>query len=167
MSNPSAGNRFSDRGGAWVVAQFLLMTAVIVLGVLFQGDWTRWPIMATGLGLFFASAYFGIAGVRSLGRNRTPYPQPRENSICVQHGIYAHVRHPLYTSVMLGSVGWALIWDSQPSFLVALTLIPFFHLKAREEERRLCKTFAGYAAYAARVPRFFPRLGRAAPLNRP
>jgi protein-S-isoprenylcysteine O-methyltransferase Ste14 len=76
----------------------------------------------------------------------------------VQRGIYARVRHPLYTSVMLASLGWALIWQSGSSLLAALALVPFFHAKARREERWLCETFPDYADYASRVPRFIPRL---------
>lgn len=155
-------NRFLERGGAWVVIQFLLLTLVIVLGVVFHGDWTHTPVIATGVILFIVSGYFGIAGVVVLGRNRTAFPQPRDGSELVQGGIYARVRHPLYTSVMLASFGWALIWQSGSSLLAALALVPFFHAKARREERWLGEKFPGYADYTRRVPRFIPRLGPAA-----
>jgi protein-S-isoprenylcysteine O-methyltransferase Ste14 len=108
--------------------------------------------------LFGVGGYFGIAGVFVLGKNRTPFPQPRAGSELVQHGIYARVRHPLYTSVMLASLGWALIWQSVAAFVAALTLIPFFLAKARREERWLREQFPGYADYERRVPRFVPGL---------
>jgi protein-S-isoprenylcysteine O-methyltransferase Ste14 len=111
-----------------------------------------------------AGGFFGIAGVRVLGRNRTPFPQPREESELVQHGIYGRVRHPLYASVMLASLGWALIWQSVVSLVAALVLIPFFHAKARREECWLSKQFPGYADYARRVPRFLPRFWTVAKL---
>jgi protein-S-isoprenylcysteine O-methyltransferase Ste14 len=82
----------------------------------------------------------------------------------VQHGIYARVRHPLYTSVMLASLGWALIWQSWPAFFAALALLPFFHAKARREEQWLSAQFPGYPDYARRVPRFLPRLALTANL---
>jgi protein-S-isoprenylcysteine O-methyltransferase Ste14 len=116
MSDALPTNNFVARGGAWVIIQFVLMTAVIVLGVVFHGDWTRLSVIVTGALLFVLGGGFGIAGVAVLGRNRTPYPQPRAGSELVQHGIYARVRHPLYTSVMLASLGWALIWQSGPAF---------------------------------------------------
>ena len=137
--------------------QFALMAAVIVLAVVFHGDWTRVPVIAAGLGLFVVGGVFGIAGVAVLGRNRTPFPLPRDGSELVQSAIYARVRHPLYTSVMLVSLGWALIWQSWPAFIVALALIPFFHGKARREECWLREKFPGYASYETRVPRFLPR----------
>jgi protein-S-isoprenylcysteine O-methyltransferase Ste14 len=159
MSDKS--NSFVERGGVWVVIQFLLMTMVIVLGVAFRGDWTPVPVIVTGAILFIVGGYFGIAGVIVLGRNRTPYPQPCGGSELVQRGIYAHVRHPLYTSVMLASFGWALIWQSGLSLLAALAIVLFFHAKARREERWLCEKFPGYTDYARRVPRFIPRFGPA------
>jgi protein-S-isoprenylcysteine O-methyltransferase Ste14 len=159
----SASPSFLARGGTWVVAQFVLMTAVIVLGVLRHGDWTRLLVIASGGLLFAAGGAVGIAGVVALGRNRTPFPRPQDSSELVQRGIYARMRHPLYTSVILTSLGWALIWQSVASLVAALVLIPFFHAKARREERWLCEKFPGYAGYARRVPRFLPRFG--APAN--
>lgn len=152
---------FSQRGGWWVIIQFALMLAVLALGIVWRGSGWGESVLAFGLGLFVLGGVFGIAGVVVLGRNRTPFPQPRPNSELIQHGIYARVRHPLYTSVMLISIGWALIWQSWPAFFPALVLIPFFHAKARREERWLGEKFPGYTEYARRVPRFLPRLGSA------
>jgi protein-S-isoprenylcysteine O-methyltransferase Ste14 len=158
MAEESKTNRFLERGGAWVLTQSMLMGAVIVLAVMVHGDWTSLPVMAAGVVLFVAGGALGIAGVAVLGRNRTPFPQPRDGSELVQRGIYARMRHPLYTSVMLASLGWALIWQSGPALVVALSLIPFFHAKARREERWLREKFPGYGEYERRVPRFLPRL---------
>jgi protein-S-isoprenylcysteine O-methyltransferase Ste14 len=149
---------FTERGGAWVLTQFVLMTAVILLAAVFQGDWSRVWLITVGSGLFVLGGGFGIAGVVVLGRNRTPFPQPREGSELVQHGIYARVRHPLYTSVMLASLGWALIWQSWPALILALALIPFFMAKAWREESWLREKFPDYAEYEKRTPRFLPRL---------
>ena len=155
MSNEP--HSFRERGGTWVVIQSLLMTLVIALGVVFHGDWTNGLLIATGAALFFVGGYFGIAGVLVLGRSRTPYPRPCAGSELVQRGIYARVRHPLYTSVMLASLGWALLWQSGSSLLATLAIVPFFQAKARREERWLREAFPGYDDYARRVPRFIPR----------
>jgi len=153
-------NQSRDRGGIWVIVQSVLMLAVIVLGVGKSGDWTRTGVIIAGVLLFMVGGVLGVAGVMVLGRNRTPYPRPREGSELVQRGIYRLVRHPLYTSVMLSSFGWALIWQSPPALIAALLLVPFFRAKARREECWLRETFSGYADYARRVPPFLPRLRR-------
>lgn len=158
MSEPRKSGSFRERGGAWVLVQSILMLSVIGLGVIFHGSWSRLFVVVAGAVLFVTGGVFGIAGVAVLGRNRTPYPQPREGSELVQHGIYARVRHPLYTSVMLASLGWALMWQSAAAFGAALVLIPFFQAKARREERWLREQFPRYVEYERRVPRFIPRI---------
>ena len=129
----------------------------LVLGVTNRGERPNPPLLTTGALLCALGGYFGIAGVRGLGRNRTPFPRPLPEAHLVQSGIYARVRHPLYTSVILVCVGWALIWRSRPALGAALFLIPFFYAKARREERWLVVRFPGYLEYARRVPRFLPR----------
>jgi protein-S-isoprenylcysteine O-methyltransferase Ste14 len=153
-------NGFIARGGIWAIVQFLLKGAVIGLGILFRGGWSSVPLQIAGLVLFVAGIVFFIAGVAVLGRNLTPLPQPRPGGGFVRHGVYARVRHPLYSSVTLISLGWALLWQSWPSLLAALALIPFFYAKARREERWLSERFADYADYARRVPRFIPLPGK-------
>jgi protein-S-isoprenylcysteine O-methyltransferase Ste14 len=161
MNSTPDANSFLARGGAWVVIQFALMLAVIILGVVFRGDWKRNNLITnTGAGLLTLGGVFGISGVIALGRNRTAYPRPRADATLIQGGIYAHVRHPLYTSVMLVSLGWAVICQSWPALLAAVALIPSLAAKARREEAWLREKFPGYADYARRVPRFLPRFGR-------
>ena len=164
MSEMLSFSSFATRGGWWVVGQSILMLTAVMLAVMYPGRFSSLPIIALGFVLLSVGGYFGIAGVIVLGKNRTPFPQPRAGSQLIQHAIYARVRHPLYTSVMLASLGWALIWQSVASFVAALALLPFFHAKARREERWLNQTFTGYVDYARRVPRFLPRLKRKANL---
>lgn len=164
MTDARSSNTFAARGGWWVVGQSLLMLATVMLAAMFPGNWTNLAIIVAGSVLFAIGGYFGIAGVIVLGKNRTPFPQPREGSKLIKHGIYSRVRHPLYTSVMLASLGWALIWQSTAAFCAAFTLLPFFYAKTRQEERWLRNLFPGYADYARRVPRFLPRLSRRANL---
>lgn len=156
MSEPP--DSFARRGGWWVVAQSVLMLAVIGLGWAFREHQRLAWVSILGACLVAAGGYFGIAGVRTLGRNRTPYPQPRPGSTLVRHGIYARVRHPLYTSVILVSFGWTAIWQSVPALLAAVVTTVFFQAKAQREERWLTERFPDYPDYARRVPRFIPHV---------
>jgi protein-S-isoprenylcysteine O-methyltransferase Ste14 len=91
-----------------------------------------------------------------LGENLTPFPKPRSEGRLVRSGIYSRVRHPLYTSVFLAALGWALLWQSWPALLVALSLAPFFEAKARREETWLREQFAEYDDYTRHTHRFLP-----------
>jgi protein-S-isoprenylcysteine O-methyltransferase Ste14 len=147
---------FFQRGGGWVVAQALLMLAVVVAALLFRGNGGNVGMVVFGIILLGLGAVVGFAGAIALGRNLTPFPRPSQNTQLVRRGVYAWMRHPLYTSVMAASLGWALMWQSWPAWWVAVLLIPFFDAKARREERWLRATFPEYAEYARRVRRFIP-----------
>jgi protein-S-isoprenylcysteine O-methyltransferase Ste14 len=152
------GNSFLGRGGVWVVLQFVLLSAVIFPAVFLRGDWSHGWMTVLGVALFLVGAGFGIGGACVLGKARTAFPKPKEDSSLIRHGIYARVRHPLYTAVILLSFGWAFIWQSGLALAVAGAQVPFFVAKARREERWLREQFPDYVAYAERVPRFIPRL---------
>jgi protein-S-isoprenylcysteine O-methyltransferase Ste14 len=147
---------FRQRGGIWVLGQGALLCAVIAGGILGRNQWQSFPLTLCGAFLLLVSAGCGLAGTNSLGRNLTPYPKPSAAAALVQTGIYGLIRHPLYTAVFCGSVGWALVWRSWPALLAALALAPLFDAKARAEERRLRQQFPEYAGYERRVRRFVP-----------
>ena len=147
---------FLERGGLWVVSQSVLMAGVVVLAIGYPGELSSRSVMAIGFALLAIGAFFGLAGVAALKGNRTAFPKPREQSNLIQRGIYAHVRHPLYTSVILVSVGWALVWRSWVALALGLIMLPFFHAKTKVEERWLRDKFPEYERYQQRVRRFIP-----------
>jgi amino acid transporter len=149
---------FCERGGVWVVVQSILMLTVIGVAPGTSSELGTFTLRVGWL-LIGLGALFGLAGVAALKGNRTAFPKPREGSELVQHGIYAWVRHPLYTSVLLVSMGWALIWQSAIALLLALGMVPFFYAKAKLEEHWLRARFSEYAGYEGRVrSRFLPFL---------
>jgi protein-S-isoprenylcysteine O-methyltransferase Ste14 len=118
----------------------------------FSGAWRPWVAGA----LFGAGAASGLAGMAVLGRNRTIFPYPNVGSQLVRHGVYRWIRHPLYTSVMTLSLGWAVARGSALTLVLAVALIVLLRLKAGREEHWLGEQFPEYADYARRVARFIP-----------
>jgi protein-S-isoprenylcysteine O-methyltransferase Ste14 len=153
-----ANSAFVERGGLWVLSQSVLMIGPIVLAVVCPGTRVQLALRLAGGLLIAIGAFFGLAGVAALKGNRTAFPKPREHSRFIQHGIYAYVRHPLYTSVILVSAGWALTWGSSVALLLVLVMLPFFSAKANVEEGWLRQKFPEYNAYERRVRRFFPEV---------
>ncbi len=149
-------DRFIQRGGVWVVCQGVLLAAVFPGAMVWAHGWRNGLTTASGALLLIAGACCGIAGTLSLGRNLTPFPQPSDRTQLVQTGIYRLIRHPLYTAVLCGSIGWALVFASWPALVAALCMIPFFDAKARVEERALRRKFPDYEQYEKRVKRFIP-----------
>lgn len=153
---PQPPHSFFEKGGAWVLGQFVVMAGWLVLA-----PWGHSVARSPGLWipavcLLASGAVAGVAGALVLGRNRTPFPRPRRDSHLVQTGIYAIVRHPLYASLIALSLGWACLWGSELGAGLALVQALLLEAKARREERWLREQFPDYAEYAAQVRRFIP-----------
>ena len=148
----------SSQGAGWVAVQFVLMVSQLAAVAYRRSQWPAPASSVAGAALIAAAAAYGSYGARSLGRNLTPLPEPKPDGELVTSGVYAHVRHPLYASVMSAGLGWALLWRSWPALILAFLQVVFFREKARHEEARLRARFSEYAAYAKRVPPFVPRL---------
>jgi len=149
MRNKAAYERW------WIWLQNLLTLATLASAPLYRGI-PSGTLIAIGGGLILCGAVFGIMGVRALGSNRTPHPEPLPDATFVKHGIYSVVRHPLYTSLSLLTIGWSMMWSSVAAMPFAACLIVLLDLKARAEERYLTQRFPEYREYAARVARFLP-----------
>ena len=134
----------------------MLLLAIAILDITGHAAAKPLPIFICGLVLIVAAAICSFAGLLALGRNLTPFPKPSATTQLVQHGIYALIRHPLYTSVFCAAVGSSLIFQSWPALAVSLVLGVFFDAKARHEERWLRQKFPDYAGYERRVRRFIP-----------
>lgn len=114
------------------------------------------PVRIRRLGWLLAAAGIGVAGwgARSLGRSLTPGTEPLPGAALVTTGAYAHVRHPIYTGVVLGLAGYTLIWSNWTlALLVGLVALAYFDAKARVEERWLLARHPEYAAYMRHVRR--------------
>ncbi len=87
-------------------------------------------------------------------------PTPNSRASLVESGIYAHVRHPIYSSVLAGALGVALAHGHIVVIGIALFMIVFFTFKSRYEESLLRAAYPQYAEYMTRTGRFLPLIQR-------
>lgn len=152
------GSAFGARGGWWVVAQVPVLLGALLLPLcsgaarLGFDSAMQWA----GFALTAAGGVASLLGLVTLGDALSPYPRPRDGSTLKRHGIYKLVRHPIYSGLMLGSIGWALWWGSVAGVAYAVIVIAFFDRKAAREEAWLHEHHADYGAYARRVKKFLP-----------
>jgi len=117
---------------------------------------------AIGLVLVGCGLALHAAARRTLGAHWSRLVEVRERHVVVQHGPYAHVRHPLYLGVMLMATGSFLAHPSLARGAIAWGLVVGLLLKMRLEERALREVLGDeYIRYAERVPALLPRLGGA------
>lgn len=121
-------------------------------------DWMGW----LGAGLFLLAIYVLWRTHADLGRNWTPTLGIREEHKLVTSGIYAHIRHPMYTAHIIWAIAQILIlhnWIAGPSFLI--TQIAQYLLRVKSEEEMMIKQFGEiYEAYMQKTGRFIPKIGK-------
>jgi len=142
-------------GWLLVAGQIILIVALLLLpaGELWPTPtWLEW----TGLAIGGLGGLWAIAAGLRLGDRLTPTPVPRAGGELRTDGPYAHVRHPIYTGVLLIVVGITLRSGSALVLALAALTVTFFHGKARFEEGLLAERYPEYRCYAARTPRFLP-----------
>lgn len=152
----AAGDVNRDR--ALVAAQFALLAVILAGGRRGRGRprsvWvTGAALRAGGLGLLVWSG-------RTLGRNLTPLPTPVAGSTLVQRGPYRHVRHPIYTALLLLAGGWTVARGGLVSVAGTFLLAGLLRHKAGIEDAALAGRHPDHAAYRARTGAFLPRTGR-------
>jgi len=159
--NVSAGER-EDRGNRWVIP------ALVVLGLLLayfssytdrRDFWTidgaamRW----IGFGIYIVGGTLRLWPVFVLGRRFSGLVAIQKDHTLVTTGIYRYVRNPSYLGLLVGSLGWALVFRAGAGLLItALMLIPLL-ARMHSEERMLATQFgAEYEIYRSRTWRLLP-----------
>jgi protein-S-isoprenylcysteine O-methyltransferase Ste14 len=139
------------RGGGWVTAQIVLLTAIFLSALLGLGWPSSLEPLAYAIGglLVAAGVVMLAAGGGALARVSavTPFPAPRTASGLQTTGIYRRVRHPMYGGGILIALGWSTIFATVIGLVLTIVLAVFADLKARREELWLEQTFAGYSEY--------------------
>ncbi|WGD55618.1 isoprenylcysteine carboxylmethyltransferase family protein [Bradyrhizobium sp. CB1650] len=69
----------------------------------------------------------------------------------ISMGPYTHVRHPMYSGMILFFTGMPLLLGSWWGLAIAPVFLVLFAIRIRIEERTLREGLPGYAAYAAQV----------------
>jgi len=146
------------------------LISFLVLPGTFAGLIPAWVVLTDrgrGLGLIFGVVPFAIGVVMLLwcvrdfyvsGRGTLAPWDPPKRLVIV--GLYRFTRNPMYAGILLLLTGWSLFAASSLLAGYAVMLAIAFHLRVLlYEEPRLKMQFSEeWAAYAATVPRWLPRL---------
>jgi protein-S-isoprenylcysteine O-methyltransferase Ste14 len=112
---------------------------------------------AIGLVLFNGAALVIVWSHIVLGRFWSGELETLPEHRVVQSGPYAVVRHPLYSSYLVLTIGFFL---ATANWLVGALMLTYFVTVAararKEEEMLVARLGPAYNAYRAKTPRFFP-----------
>jgi protein-S-isoprenylcysteine O-methyltransferase Ste14 len=78
----------------------------------------------------------------------------------ITEGIFQHIRHPHYTSLLIVGFGLALFFNSLAALFIAIIAIPIMIWSIFDEEKLLINQYGeGYKNYMKKVPwRIIPRI---------
>lgn len=155
--------RLAERAHALAIAIGVAAPVLDVAGALDRVDALDSPLVqAIGVALFV----LGLAGMAiaqaAMGDSWRVGTDPSERTLLVTHGPFALVRNPIYTSLFACFGGLALIVPN----MVALASVVLWAWAIEVEVRRIEEPHlrelhgARFDAYAARVGRFLPGVGK-------
>jgi protein-S-isoprenylcysteine O-methyltransferase Ste14 len=153
----SAGSRALQSG-------LTLLAYSLVFSRYFRTGWlaTRYmppsdTVEAAGLVLTFAGLVFAVWARVQLGRNWSGTVTVKEDHQLIRRGPYATVRHPIYTGLLLGILGMALIIGEVRGLVGFAILLVAFRVKSRTEEAFMRQQFgAEYTQYQHDVKALIP-----------
>jgi len=110
-----------------------------------------------GVTLLAAGLIFSVWARVYLGRNWSGSVTVKEGHELVRSGPYGHVRHPIYTGLIVALLGTAIASGTLRAALGLAIVVASFLYKLRLEETFMRETFPDqYPGYAASVPRLIP-----------
>ena len=139
---------------------FAKWTAVSFLG---RGIFPQKPLLSyIGFAFVLAGLETAIWARLSLGQYWSDKVVLKVDHQLVRSGPYARMRHPIYSGVLLGVAGSALVLDQWRGVLAFLLLLTNYTVKAKREDKILAEAFPGNFAEHERnagflFPRLFPR----------
>lgn len=119
------------------------------------------PLLALGLVTAAAALVMFHLTHKALGRNWSVSLQLKDDHKLITHGVYARIRHPMYTAFWLWAIAQALLL---PNWIAGLAGIlgfgTLYLLRVGPEERLMIDQFGDeYRDYMRRTGRLLPRLG--------
>lgn len=160
--------RYSGRDAREFILLGCSLTGLGILPVIYLiahfprfADYALWPPQAyAGIAVDLVMLWLFYRTHHDLGRNWSVSLDLRESHTLVTSGVYAYVRHPMYTGFWLMGLGQALLlpnWVAGPAGLVGFGLLFFGRVK-REEEMMISGFGEEYRAYMQRTARVVPWL---------
>ncbi|HVX18878.1 MAG TPA: isoprenylcysteine carboxylmethyltransferase family protein [Acidimicrobiales bacterium] len=145
-------------------ARALMFTAGALLGAsLAVGPWSSpWPTRAAGVVIALAAVALVAVAQVQMGASWRVGVDPNETTALVSHGLYARVRNPIYTGMVVFAVGQLLVVPSLLTVAAVLAMTAGVELQARAVEEPYLRTTHGpaFTAWATVAGRFVPGLGR-------
>jgi protein-S-isoprenylcysteine O-methyltransferase Ste14 len=157
-------HRLGERGGrvVCIILRDVLGIPLWVIGYIMAAKTPSTLLFKPGVLSSTISWIFILAGVSiiitGLMTLRWRAAAPSVKDTLVEQGVYAHIRHPLYSGMILELTGLFLWLPTMPVLVACILGIIWVMVQARLEEIDLVKRLPEYKDYMLKVPRFIPKI---------
>jgi protein-S-isoprenylcysteine O-methyltransferase Ste14 len=128
----------------------IIISAIVLSPFLFNHN-------SIGLPLIILGATFYFVGKYTMGRVWSIEVEPKRE--LVNKGLFSHIRHPLYSGLIIASIGLIISTLSiYFTLLFSIIILPFLYKRARIEEEVLKETLPGYKEYMRKTKMFLPKI---------
>jgi protein-S-isoprenylcysteine O-methyltransferase Ste14 len=142
----------------WIATTILPLLSIFTPLLSFADHALHPAAFAGGLVSLTAGLWLLHRSHADLGSNWSISLEIREHHQLVSHGVYARIRHPMYTALFLQALAQGLLlpnWLAGPAYFVGFLLM--FSLRVTGEERMMLERFGDeYRAYCGRTNRLIP-----------
>ena len=166
-----SANDTSPRSGEFPFYRVLRISILLLTFALLFGNWTAVGILKnrllpdsaapliTGFSACLLGFTIAIWARVHLGRYWSDKVVLQEDHRLIRSGPYAYMRHPIYTGVLLGVAGTAIVVGEVRGFVAFFLLVANYWIKARKEEKILGQQFGEeFRLHQARAGFLLPRL---------
>ena len=142
---------------AWalVAGQALLLAGLLWLPGPRAWATPPWAV-STAVAVLALAALVAVAGLAGLGRGLTASSLPAPAAKLRTTGVYACMRHPIYSALLLGGAVFVMLGGRSSRVWVWVALLALLLIKIRIEEAALVDRFPDYRSYADKTPRLVP-----------
>jgi protein-S-isoprenylcysteine O-methyltransferase Ste14 len=152
---------------SFLILTMLLASPFFLIGAYYENKilitsflpfWNNIIISYLGFVIYLSGGLLTIVARTQLGRFGTGELITEEDHQLITHGVYNHVRNPMYSGGLIATIGFCLVFRSI-IILIIMFIYYFLILRIRmiEEERLLLEKFGEeFEEYKKRTKRLFP-----------
>jgi len=138
----------------------LVVSQIMLIWLMMTPVHNLWPHNVTDfVGLVFLAAGVALALWAFISLRQSNFsvmPEPVAGGQLIEEGPYRVIRHPMYTSIIIASIGALIIHGGWIKLLYLVVLIAVLWVKLKREEQLLSLVYSGYADYRQRTHAIIP-----------
>lgn len=144
--------KLGDQAQVVLLSAAMFVSGFVLAGLGYRLKWLLFPRWISWTGcVLFVIAYILYAQVLRENHFLSRTIEVQEGQYVVDTGLYAHVRHPMYSATLLLFLSMPLILRSPAALAVFLAYPALIIRRLKSEEAFLMENLPGYAGYMHRV----------------